>query len=157
MMRELKIIGKYLMVFILLKRLKTQDWKMNLKKTNTVPLQLGTFVLSNSKRIMKISIHAINVIYTNDVYYTDTDSLYIEYKHWDKLDKAGLVEKNLLLGKNDYKEGGIFYGIFLAPKNYCLTISKYGVLGEHKTFKGFSNVSDNLDRNKCFKMYGGDK
>ena len=31
--------------------------------------------------------------YTNDVYYTDTDSLYIENRHWDKLDKAGLVGK----------------------------------------------------------------
>ena len=38
-------------------------------------------------------IHAINGFYTNDVYYTDTDSLYIENKHWDKLDKAGLVGK----------------------------------------------------------------
>ena len=29
-------------------------------------------------------IHAINGFYTNDVYNTDTDSLYIENKHWDK-------------------------------------------------------------------------
>ena len=43
-------------------------------------------------------IHAINGFYTNEVYYTDTDSLYIENKDWDKLDKAGLV------GKNYYKE-----------------------------------------------------
>ena len=44
--------------------------------------------------------------FTNDVYYRDTDSLYIENKHWDKIDKAGLVGKNLLKGKNDYKDGG---------------------------------------------------
>ena len=49
-------------------------------------------------------IHAIDGFYTNDVYYTDTDSLYIESKDWEKLDKAGLVGKNLLQGKNDYKE-----------------------------------------------------
>ena len=61
-------------------------------------------------------IHAIDGFYTSDVYYTDTDSLYIENKHRDKLDKAGLVGKNLLQGKNDYKDGGIFYGLFLAPK-----------------------------------------
>ena len=61
-------------------------------------------------------IHAIIGFYTNDVNYTDTDSLYIENKHWDKLDKSGLVGKNLLQGKNDYKDGGIFYGLFLAPK-----------------------------------------
>ena len=87
------------------------------KKVNTMPLHLGAFVLSNSKRIMKNFIHAISGFYTNDVYYTDTDSLYTENKHWEKLDKAGLVGKNRLQGKNDYKEGGIWYGLFLAPKN----------------------------------------
>ena len=61
-------------------------------------------------------IHAIDGFYTNDVYYTDTDSFYIESKHWDKLNKAVLVGKNLLQGKNDYGDGGIFYGLFLAPK-----------------------------------------
>ena len=73
--------------------------------------------------------------------------LYIENKHWDKLDKAGLVGKNLLQGKNDYKDEGIFNGLFLAPKiKYCLTINKYGVIDEHKTLKSFTNVSDNSDR-----------
>ena len=86
------------------------------KKLNTMPLHLGAFVLSNSKRIMNNFIHAIDGFYTNDVYYTDTDSLYIENKHWEKLEKARLVGKNLLQGKNDYKDGGIFYGLFLAPK-----------------------------------------
>ena len=129
-----------------------------IKKVNTMPLHLGAFVLSNSKRIMNNFIHAIGGFYTNDVYYTDTDSLYIENKHWDKLDKAGLVGKNLLQGKNDYKDGCIFYGLFLAPKiKYCLTINKYGVIDEHKTFKGLTNVSNNLDRKEYFKMVDGDK
>ena len=128
------------------------------KKLNTMPLHLGAFVLNNSKRIVNNFIHAINGFYTNDVYYTDTDSLYIENKHWEKLDKAGLVGKNLLQGKNDYKYGGIFYGLFLEPKTtYCLTINKYGVIDEHKTFKRFTNVSNNLDRKEPFKMFGGDK
>ena len=52
-------------------------------------------------------IHAIGGFHTKDVYYTDTDSLYIESKHWEKLDTAGLVGKNLLQGKNFYKDGGI--------------------------------------------------
>ena len=64
------------------------------KKVNTLALQLAVFILSNSKRILNNFIHAIDGFYTNDVYYTDTDSLYIENKHWDKLDKAGLVGKN---------------------------------------------------------------
>ena len=69
-----------------------------------------------------------------------------------------MVGKNLLQGKNDYKDAGIFYGLFLAPKiKYCLTINKYGVIDEHKTFKGFTNVSDNLDRKEIFKLFEGDK
>ena len=36
-------------------------------------------------------IHAITGFYTNDVYYTGTDGLYIKNKHWDKLGKARLV------------------------------------------------------------------
>ena len=126
------------------------------KKLNTMPLHLGAFVLSNSKRIMNNFIHAIDGFYTNDVYYRDTDSLYIENKHWDTFDKAALVGKNLLQGKNDYKDGGILYGLFLAPKiKYCLTINKYGVIDEHKTFESFTNFSDNLDRKeflKCLKV-----
>ena len=91
-------------------------WEDEVKKLNTMPLHLGAFVLSNSKRIMNNFIHAIDGFYTNDVYYTDTDSLYIENKHWEKLDKAGLFGKGLLQGKNDYGNGGIFYGLFLEPK-----------------------------------------
>ena len=101
-------------------------------------------------------IHAIDGFHTNDVYYTDTDSWYIESKHWDKLNKAGLVGKNLLQGKNYYGDGGIFYGLFLAPKiKYCLTINKYGIIDEKKCFKGFTNVSENLNRKEFFNMVDG--
>ena len=118
-----------------------------------MPLHLGAFVLSNSERTMNNFIHAIDGFCTNDVYFTDTDSLYIENKHWNKLDEAGLVGKNRLQGKNDYKEGSIWYGLFLAPKTkYCLTIIKFGVIDKHKTFKGFTNLSDNLDRKAYFNM-----
>ena len=142
----------------IVKKIDDKGLEDEVKKLNTMPLHLGAFVLSNSKGIMNNFIHAINGFYTNDVYYTDTDSLYIENKHWDKLDKAGLVGNNLLQGKTDYKDGGIFYGLFLAPKiKFCLTINKYGVIDEHKTFKGFTNTSDNLDRKKYFKMFDGDK
>ena len=78
------------------------------KKLNTMPLHLGAFVLSNSKRIMIKFIHAFDGFYTNDLYSEDTDSMYIENKHCDKVDKAGLVGKNLLQGKIDYKDGGTF-------------------------------------------------
>ena len=124
------------------------------QKINTKPLHIGAFVLSNNKRNMNKFIHAIDGFYTNEVYYTDTDAIYIEGKHWDKLNKAGLVGKNLLQGKNDYKDGGII----LTPKTkYCLTIDKHGAIDEHKTFKGFTKVSNNLDRKEYFKMFEGDK
>ena len=56
----------------------------DVKKVNIPPLQLAVFILSNSKRIKNNFIHAIDGFFSNDVYYTDTDSLYNENKHWDK-------------------------------------------------------------------------
>ena len=40
---------------------------------------------------------------------------------------------------------------------YCLTVNKVGVIDEHKTFKGFANVSDNLNRKEYFDMANGGK
>ena len=37
------------------------------KKQNTLPLQLAVFILSNSKRIINNFTHAIDRFYTNDV------------------------------------------------------------------------------------------
>ena len=48
------------------------------KKVNAMPLHLGAFVLSNSKRIMNKYIQAVDGFFSKDVYYTDTDSLYIK-------------------------------------------------------------------------------
>ena len=52
------------------------------KKVNTMPLHLGAFVLSYSKRIKNIFIHAIGGFHIYGVYYTDCDCLYTEKKHW---------------------------------------------------------------------------
>ena len=69
-----------------------------------------------------------------------------------------MVGKALLQCKIDYKGGGIIYGLFPAPKiKYCLTINKYGNSDEQETFKGFTIVSDNLNRNEYFKRLDGDK
>ena len=126
--------------------------------TNTLPAVLGAFILANSRRIMNKFIREVNGFYENNVYYTDTDSLYIEKKYWDLLDKANLVGDNLCQGKNDYKSGGIFYGLYLAPKiKYCLTIDEYGIIKEHKTFKGFNDSKRLLDRSQYFKMKEGEK
>ena len=133
----------------IVKKIDDKGLEDEVKKLNTMLFHMGAFVLSNSKRIMKNFIHAVNGFYTNDVDYTDSDSLNIENKHWEKLNKVGLIGKNLLQGKNDYQSGCIFYGLFLAPKiKYCLTSNEFGVIDEHKTFKGFTNVSDKSDRKK---------
>ena len=125
---------------------------------NSLPAVLGAFILANSRRIMNNFIREINGFFENNVYYTDTDSLYIEKKYWDVLDKANLVGDNLCYGKNDYESGGIFYSLYLAPKiKYCLTIDEYGIIKEHKTFKGFNDSKRLLDRSQYFKMKEGVK
>ena len=79
-------------------------------------------------------------------------------KNWDVLDKAKLVGEELCRGKSDYKTGGIFYGLFLAPNiKFCLTIDKYGNIQEHKTFKGFNDNKRLIDRSQYFKMIEGKK
>ena len=123
---------------------------------NTMPSQLGAFILSNSKRIMNNFVEVIGGFKTNNVFYQDTDSLYIEKKHWNVLNAVGCVGSNLCQGKNDYDLGGIFFGLFLAPKiKYCLTINEFGVIEEHKTFKGFGDVNRLLDSKKYFEMKEG--
>ena len=123
---------------------------------NTLPSQLGAFILSNSNRIMNKFIREINGFYKNSIYYGDTDSLYIEKKYWDVLDRANLVGKSLCQGKNDYKTGGMFHGLFLAPKtNYCLTISELGIIEQHMTLKGFNDSKRLLNRSQSFNMLEG--
>ena len=61
----------------------------------------------------------------------------------DVLDKANLVGEELSQGKNDYKTGGIFYGLFLASEiKYCLTIIEFGIREEHKHLTLSSIVND---------------
>ena len=55
--------------------------------------------------------------------------------------------------KKDYGSGGIFYGLFLAPKiKYCLSINEFGIVQEQKTFKRFNDSKRLLDRSQCFNM-----
>ena len=107
---------------------------------NTLPAVLGAFILSKSMRIMNCFIREKkNGFHNNSINYGDTDSLYTEKKYWNLFDKVNLLEE-LCQGKNAYKTGGIFYGLSLAPKiKYCLIINKFGIVQDHKTFKGFND------------------
>ena len=72
------------------------------------------------------------------------------------MNAVGYVGSNLLQAKNDYGDGGIFFGLFLAPKiKYCLTINEFGVIEEHKTYKGFVDVNRLLNSKKYFEMKEG--
>ena len=113
---------------------------------NTLPAVLGAFVLGNSIRIMNKFIGEKNRFYNNNIYYTDTESLYIKKNYWDVLAKANLVGEGLCLGKNDNKTGGVFYGLFLAPKKILFNNRYYVFIQERKTFNGFNDSNRFLDR-----------
>ena len=124
----------------------------------TLPSPLGAFILCNSNRNINNFVRENNRVYNNSIYYGDTDSLYIEKKYWDVLDKANLLGKNLCQGKNDYKTGGVFYGLFLASKiKYVLTMDEYGIIQQHATFKGFIDSKRLLDRSQYFDKLKGKK
>ena len=90
------------------------------KSVNTMPSHFGSYILSNSKRLMNDVFREIDAFYNNVIYYTDTDSGFIHEKYWNKLDEKGYVGKKLGEGKNDYGDSGILYAWFLAPKiKYC--------------------------------------
>ena len=75
---------------------------------NTILSHLGAFILSNSERIINNFIGEINGFYYKIIYYGDTDSVYIENKSCNVLDKANLIGKTLCQRKTDYKSVGIF-------------------------------------------------
>ena len=109
------------------------------KSINTMPSHFGSYILSHSKRLMNSVINQIDGFYNNNIYYTDTDSIYIHKKYWSNLIDNGFVGKSLGLGKNDYGDSGIFYAWFLAPKiKYCLVIDDFGIISAKRTFKGYS-------------------
>ena len=52
----------------------------------------------------------------------------------------------------------VFAIVFLASKiKYCLTIDKFGIIQEHKTFTGINVSKRLLDRSQNFKMIPGEK
>ena len=58
---------------------------------STLAVHLGAFILSKSERNMNNFIRKIDAFYTNNIFCSDTDSLYIERKYNHLLDRAELV------------------------------------------------------------------
>ena len=109
------------------------------KSVNTMPSHFGSNILSHSKSLMNNVLNQIDGFYNNNIYYIDTDSLYIHKKHWSDLVDNGFVGKSIGLGKNDSGNSGIFYAWFPAPKiKFCLVIDDFGVISARRTFKGYS-------------------
>jgi len=103
----------------------------------SMPLYLGSLILAYSRKIMNNLIESIDGFKNNEVYYTDTDSIYIRSSKYKNLIDSNYIGKELGQAKNDYGEGGIIHGIFLGNKvKFCLTVTETGVLDTHYTFKG---------------------
>ena len=73
------------------------------------------------------------------------------------MDKAGLLGDNLRQGRNNYKSGGFFHGLFSALKiKYCSTKDIFRLVQEHRSFMGFNDSKRLLDRSHFFKMIEGE-
>ena len=102
-------------------------------------------------------VHEIDRFKSTEKNYQDSDSLYIRMYHYEKLKKAGYVGDILRQWKNDYADGGIFYGLFEAPKmKLCNAMDKYGTLRETINFKGFHDTKSLLNADKFFKLKDGE-
>ena len=121
------------------KQLKQNNGEQINEYTKLMPSHLGVFILAHSRRIMNNFILSIDGFKKPEIFYTDTDSLYISNKNWNVLNKHGYVGNNLSQGKNDYGSGGIVFALFIAPKiKYCVVLNEDGILEEKITFKGYN-------------------
>jgi len=131
-------------------------------KFTNLPCYIGAFVLSYSKRLMN---EVFSYLTPKDLYYSDTDSVYISKEAYDNLPKS-LIGPNLFQMKNDYGEGKfIKEAIFLAQKRYLI---KFNDDTYSAKFLGFNIVqainrtiiaSDSLELagRKCLCASGKDK
>ena len=70
------------------------------------------------------------------------------------MSEAGIIGKNLLQRKNDYKYGGFFYCLLLALKK---NVDKYSLRNEHRNFNVFSNVSEKFSKEEYIKLLNGEE
>ena len=118
-----------------------------------MPVHLGSFILCNSSRITYNFIREIDGSKTNTVFYTDTDTLFSQTKLWDVFDTSVLIGESLFPGRNDYKNGGFFHALFLAPKmKYFFRIDEKGIIDDIKTLRGFTDSHRLLNKIQCLQM-----
>ena len=92
---------------------------------------LGIFVVSYSKTIMKKYFDQIDGFYSIRAIHQDRNSFKIHTAYYQKLKQAGIVGNSLGREKNDYGDGGVFYGLFNPSKmELCYTKDKNGILKE---------------------------
>lgn len=70
-------------------------------KQQPFPTVIGSYILAYSRRVMNNFIHIIDGFKQWKVYYTDTDSLFMDKASYQMLIDAGAVGNNNFQGKND--------------------------------------------------------
>ena len=103
--------------------LKNGQYQHNVKLLNPIyrkPLHLGSFILAYARKIMNNFIREIGV---ENVFYSDTDSIYVPI---EAVEKSTIVMNDDICGvKNDYGDGMIIEeAIFLDLKRYYLGFNK---------------------------------
>jgi hypothetical protein len=90
---------------------------------DTLPKYLGIFILSYARRILN---QIYSILDPSDVYYSDTDSVYISKKNYERVlrEKPDLIGNELGQFKNDYGEGCVIKSALFADiKRYYLTFN----------------------------------
>ena len=103
------------------------------------PLQLGAFILSYARAHVNKLIREVG---TENIYYGDTDSLYITKDAYNKVkDNPEFIGNGLGQYKNDYGDNiNINNAVFLDQKRYLL-INDNKLLGEIKGYKSITSIN----------------
>lgn len=98
------------------------------------PIQLGSFILGYSRRVMMLYFAAINPAMKvgDTAFYTDTDSIFLSDEQFKMLDEQGYVREGLGFLADDFKGGIGVEAYFTNPKSYIVT--------KVKKAKGSSNA-----------------
>ena len=103
-----------------------QHEEVNERETRWIddqPIQLGSFILGYSRRIMLQYFCAANPTMNVETtaYYTDTDSIFLSDEQFKKLEREGLVGEGLGLLSDDFKGAIGIEAYFNNPKSYLVT------------------------------------